>query len=267
MVYKIRKHTPFITLTAAIIAAVSMIASCADSRGKMTSDDSIYLAEVAAAEREGRPVPDFSKSHKNNHKLNSKTNNGEIWPAFPYTSIYDASYAEIFNDSNAYQFAFAQKIGITPISEIGQAYFTSKPIVHITTNENFVIDTLTHSVPFLVPEAAKLLNDIGAGFINKLKKNGYSGWRIIVTSLLRTPESVKKLRRVNSNATEASTHQYATTFDITYNKYYASSNATPCNEIELKRTLGEVLLELRRDKRCMVKYERKSPCFHITTTR
>ena len=38
---------------------------------------------------------------------------------------------KVFNDSNYRHYAFAEKIGITPINSLGEAYFTSKPLIHI----------------------------------------------------------------------------------------------------------------------------------------
>lgn len=171
---------------------------------------------------------------------------------------------EIFNDSNKFQLAHAQKIGIVPLSDLKSAYFTSRPIVHVESNEYYVIDSLSHSVPFLVPEAANLLADIGKNFIDSLANRGADGYKIKVTSLLRTPATVKKLRRVNRNATDSSTHQYATTFDISYSRFYCENPDRTINDGDLKNLLAEVLYDLKKQGRCYVKFERRSPCFHIT---
>lgn len=175
--------------------------------------------------------------------------------------------AELFNDSNKYQYAFAEKLGITPIESLQDAFYTSRPLVEIGTNKFFVVDSLTHSVPYLVPEAAILLRDIGRNFIDSLARRGGDGYRIIVTSVLRTPQSVKSLRKVNRNATDSSTHKFGTTFDITYSRFACSDASRPIHDGDLKNLLAEVLNDLRNQKRCMVKFEKKSPCFHITVTR
>lgn len=171
---------------------------------------------------------------------------------------------ELFNDSNKYQLAHAQKIGITPISSLKSAYFTTRPIVHIETNDYYYVDSLSHSVPFLVPEAANLLADIGKNFIDSLASRGADGYKIRVTSILRTPDTVRKLRRVNRNATDSSTHQYATTFDISYAKFYCMDSTRTIHDGDLKNLLAEVLYDLKKQGRCYVKFEKKSPCFHIT---
>ena len=75
-------------------------------------------------------------------------------------------------------------------------------------------------------------------------------------------EDIAKLRSFNRNASENSCHQYGTTFDIAYNKYYALTR--PVRDDTLKWVLAEVLNTLRSQKRCYVKHERHQGCFHIT---
>lgn len=177
------------------------------------------------------------------------------------------NYAEFFNDSNHYQLQHAQRLGIEPITDLRSYYHNKRPLVKIATNEDYVLDHLTHSYPYLVPEADRLLHDIGRNFRDSLKSKGAKDYRIIVTSVLRTPATVKKLRRVNRNATELSTHQYATTFDLSYNKFAAAGGIDDVSYADLKSVLAEVLADLHQEGRCMVKYEKKSPCFHITVVR
>lgn len=171
---------------------------------------------------------------------------------------------EIFNDSNHYQLAHAQRLGINPMTDIASYYSSSRPLVKIETNSDFVVDELRHSYPYLVPEAARLLHDIGRNFQDSLQSRKGGKYRIIVTSVLRTPVTVKRLRRVNGNATQESTHQYGTTFDITYTRFNPAEGKDINSQEDLKNLLGEVLFDLRRKGRCLVKYERKSPCYHVT---
>ncbi len=173
---------------------------------------------------------------------------------------------EVFNDSNKYHSAVAERIGIAPIASLSEAYYTSKPVVRVKSCQWYEIDTLKHSMPYLVPEAAQLLETIGRNFIDSLRSRGAGGYRVLVTSLLRTPYTVKRLRRVNRNATDSSTHQFATTFDISYRRFHCLDSTKTLREEDLKNLLGEVLYDLRRQERCLVKFERHSPCFHITAT-
>lgn len=177
------------------------------------------------------------------------------------------NYAEVFNDSNHFQLKHAQRLGIQPITDMRSYYHTGRPLVKIATNDDYMLERLEHSYPYLVPEADRLLHDIGRNFREALRKRGAKEYKIVVTSVLRTPETVKKLRRVNVNATEQSTHQYATTFDISYNKFQPVSGNDDVSYVDLKSVLAEVLDDLHKQGRCMIKYEIKSPCFHITVAR
>lgn len=175
--------------------------------------------------------------------------------------------AKVFNDSNYHQLVIAKELGIEPIEDLRTSYFTKRPIVKVSSGEYYQIDSLRHSIPYLVPEAAGLLEDIGKNFIDSLGKRGGDGYKIKVTSLLRTPETVGRLRRVNVNATDSSTHQYATTFDISYVNFFCEDTTRLINQGDLKNLLGEVLLDLKNQGRCLVKYEVKTGCFHITVAR
>lgn len=172
----------------------------------------------------------------------------------------------VFNDSNKYQYAAAERLGLKPLTNLGLAYYTSRPIVEVSSNKFYTVDSLKHSFPYLVPEAERLLHDIGSNFIDSLAHRGADSYRIIVTSLLRTPHTVKRLRRVNRNAVDSSTHQFGTTFDISWARFHCLDSTRTINEEDLKNLLAEVLLDLRNQNRCLVKYERTG-CFHITATR
>lgn len=175
--------------------------------------------------------------------------------------------AKVFNDSNFLQLEAARKMGIDPVSDLKSAYFMKRPIVKVESNQYYKIDSLRHSLPYLVPEAAVLLEDIGKNFIDSLHNRGGDSYTIKVTSLLRTPETVGNLRRINVNATDSSTHQYATTFDISYTNFNCLNDNRQINQGDLKNLLAEVLQDLRQQGRCLVKFERKTGCFHVTVTK
>lgn len=175
--------------------------------------------------------------------------------------------ADVFNDSNKYHYAYAEKLGIKPIGRLQDTYFTSRPVVKISSCEWYGVDNLTHSIPYLVPEAAVLLKDIGKAFIDSMASRGADGYTILVTSILRTPSTVRKLRRVNVNASDSSTHQFGTTFDLSYTRFVCADSSRTIHQEDLKNLLGEVLNDFRGQKRCLVKYERKTGCYHVTATR
>lgn len=171
---------------------------------------------------------------------------------------------KVFNDINPLHLEAARAIGIKPITNLSSAWHLRRPIVEVKSCREYYIHDLSHSYPYLVPEAATLLSDIGRAFNDSLQARGGGSYRIKVTSLLRTPRTVAKLRRVNRNATEESAHQYATTFDISYGKFICDSLTVNRTQEDLKNLLAEVLNDMRQQGRCYIKHERKQGCFHIT---
>ena len=174
-----------------------------------------------------------------------------------------ASYAESFPDTNAVQLSAAQKWGVSPVKNREDAESRKRELVYIGANPYYHVDPLYSSIPYLVPRAAVLLQDIGKNFFDSLYVKGLPLHQIIVTSVLRSQEDVVKLLRRNGNATENSCHLYGTTVDICYNRYHAVGPREVRNDT-LKYVLSEVLRDLRQQERCYIKYEVKQGCFHMT---
>lgn len=180
------------------------------------------------------------------------------------TRIFGSYFGKMFADSNYVHVDEASRIGVRPVGSTSDAWNLKRPLVKMTSCAEYYVDTLTHSLPYLVPEAADLVHDIGRRFVDSLAARGGGDYRIRLTSVLRTSASIKRLRRVNVNATENSAHCFGTTFDIAYNKYICDGTNHPRTAVDLKSLLGEIIEDLRNEGRCYVKYERKQGCFHIT---
>ena len=179
---------------------------------------------------------------------------------------YNGSYNRDFNDLNKVHLEAARKIGIEPVASRKEAEHASKKMVEVRTNEYYEVEELTHSIPFLVPEAAELLEDIGRNFQDSLRNLNASLYKIKVTSVTRTVADVKKLRKRNTNSSLNSAHQYGTTFDVSWARYTKVDEEDTLNidRDRLKMVLAMVLRDLRRADRCYVKHERRQGCFHIT---
>ena len=171
----------------------------------------------------------------------------------------------VFNDSNYKHLQAARELGIEPIKDMSDLWNLKRPLVRIRSNRYYFVDELTHSLPFLVPEAADLLMEISRNWVDTMQARGGGDYRLKVTSVLRTPATVKQLRRRNRNAVDTSAHCFGTTFDISYAKFICDSVTLPRTQEDMKNLLGEILYDLRDKGRCYVKYERKQGCFHITT--
>ncbi len=174
-------------------------------------------------------------------------------------------YRRTFNDVNDIHLRAAYNYGIEPLESLASAdscHFTQ--LLRIDSCEYYTVKKLTHSAPYLTPRAKWVLMTIGKNFQDSLAVQGVDGCQIVVTSLLRTDDSIKRLRRRNRNASNNSAHRYGTTFDISYINFNYSDSTNIIPAYQLKRTLAEVLYDLRAANRCVVKYEVKQSCFHIT---
>ena len=127
------------------------------------------------------------------------------------------------------------------------------------------MDRLTHSMPYLVPKAAKLIEDIGQAFQDSLHNRGYNrNHKITITSVLRTEDNVKSLRRTNVNSSENSCHCFGTTLDISYFSFETPEFGSTASIDKMRQVLMQVVYDLRNEGRCYVKYEKQQTCLHIT---
>ena len=179
------------------------------------------------------------------------------------------SFKACFPDTQSVQLAAAMKWGVKRVKNRDDAEKRKSELVYVGANPYVHIDKLYSSIPYLVPRAAVLLQDIGQAFFDSLYVKGINLHRPIVTSVLRTEADVTKLRRHNGNATENSCHLYGTTFDICYNRYETvqapdGPERRAVRNDSLKYVLCEVLRDMREQGRCYIKYEVKQGCFHMT---
>lgn len=182
------------------------------------------------------------------------------------------SYKRSFGDLNEKHLNITQAIGITPIASREEAEHMKDKLHHIETNDLYKVDSLTHSIPYLIPGAAQLLDTIGSNFLDSLTAKGLNPNKVIVTSVLRTQDDVKRLRRRNVNASANSAHAYGTTFDVSWKRFQKveDEDGRPLQDVSadtLKLVLSEVLRDLKKADKCYIKYELKQGCFHITTRR
>lgn len=178
-------------------------------------------------------------------------------------------FSKTFPDNNDVQLLAAKKHGVSPVEDRTDAEKRKKELVFVGASPYFYVDRLRNSIPYLVPRAANLLNDIGRAYYDSLQIKGIPLHQVIVTSVLRSRDDIRRLRGHNGNATENSCHLYGTTFDVCYNRYKTVSNPDGAQRRAvrndtLKWVLSEVLRDMRESGRCYVKYEVKQGCFHIT---
>lgn len=231
--------------------------SCKDSISNDSlnpSIDSSSLSILTDTIGSGRKTSRFfdSKGNLVKHRIYSVQNFGKAFP-----------------DMNDVQLLSANKFGVQPVQNRIDAEHRKQALVYVGSNPFFYIDKLNNSIPYLVPRASVLLQDIGRNFFDSLTIKQVPLHKIIVTSVLRTKDDVERLRGRNRNATENSCHLYGTTFDVCYNRYKTiqDPNGPQRRQVRndtLKWILSEVLNDMRKEGRCYIKYEVHQGCFHIT---
>lgn len=221
--------------------------------------DSVRLAQEKAAEEAKQP----EKPQENRPTVVDEG------PFVPHRILSVPSFKNAFPDQNDVQLVAAQKYGVKPVASQADAESRKGELVYIGSNPYFYVDRLKNSIPYLVPKASVLVQDIGKTFYDSLQIKGIPLHKIIITSALRSKEDVAKLQQRNQNATTQSCHQYGTTVDIAYNRYKTvqDPDGPACRAVTndtLKWVLSEVLDDFRKNGRCYIKYEVKQGCFHLT---
>ena len=273
--YAKAKENKFLASFTVVVLVLALVRLIFPSVAEDKRQDAVAQADVKAVETPTTEPVDTVAENTVKTKITAS-------PGFPLTDFFDdkgqavkhrinsvPGFSRTFPDNNDVQLIAASTHGVKPVVDRQDAEKRKKELVFVGVSPYFHVDPLRSSIPYLVPRAAILLNDIGRAYYDSLQIKGIPLHQIIVTSVLRSREDVKKLRTHNTNATENSCHMYGTTFDICYNRYKTVSpvEGKPRRQVRndtLKWVLSEVLRDMRENNRCYVKYEVKQGCFHIT---
>lgn len=180
---------------------------------------------------------------------------------------FTGNYNREFNDLNNLHIVSAIKNGIKPLATRDDTLLQMKKLVRLPDElELYKSYNITHSIPYLVPSAAKLFLDIAQTFRDSLYSKELPIYKIYLTSVTRTDDDIMRLTKRNINASDNSAHRYGTTFDISWKRFdkvdeYSAEELMP---ERLKLVLAQVLYDMKEKERCYVKHERKQACFHIT---
>jgi len=178
-------------------------------------------------------------------------------------------------DDNTLHLESARQMGINPFSTNAEL---EKGVVsmlrwgklrELKDCDTYRLKNLTHSYPYMVPEAVDLLEEIGIRFQKKLAEMDIQPYILMVSSVLRTGESQNGLGKRNYNATHSvSSHIYGTSFDISYKEFLQPHGKQApegfCRHDMMRHPLAEVLTEMSAEGKCRVIREVRQACFHIT---
>ena len=179
---------------------------------------------------------------------------------------FNGSYKS-FRDLNDIHMSVASVKGISPMETNADTVKYKGQLVRLPQElDMYKIDKLTHSIPYLVPDAAQLLITIGTNFRDSLQNKNLPPYKLVVTSVTRSLEDNARLSKRNTNASENSVHCYGTTIDISWKRFVkkGSDNIEDISPERLKLVLAQVLHDLRQRELCYITYETKQACFHIT---
>lgn len=169
-----------------------------------------------------------------------------------------------FNDLNPLHLEAGRSLGLAEPPESREDINTWR-LREIKDCRYYVVDRLDYSVPYLTRGGARLLDEIGENFRDSLEAKGMIPVRFKLSSVLRTKDDVRRLRRSgNVNASENSSHCYGCTFDIAWASYNLPKRYNATWD-QYRGVMAEVLRDLRAEGKCYVKFEAKESCFHITS--
>ncbi|HSU16089.1 DUF5715 family protein [Longimicrobium sp.] len=193
--------------------------------------------------------------------------------------------AMLRQDVNAGQIATARSLGIQPSTTAGieQLERAGRLVALGDSTVGWVLRDMDHSVPFVVPDARAMLDELGRRFQARLARLGLPAYRMKVTSALRTDESQAELRKINSYASRiVSAHEFGTTIDVSHERFAvpaAIGGRAPELEAEmleevgkahakvLQAELGRAILEMRGEHALHVMMENMQPVYHMTVAR
>lgn len=196
-------------------------------------------------------------------------------------------------DVNAEQIAVARRLGVRASgeAELERLVRQGRLVPLGDSTEYWVLRKLTHSAPYVTPDAKALLTEVGRRFAAKLDSAGLPRYRMKVTSALRTDETQAELRKINPNASRiVSAHEFGTTIDVSYERFAvpaeprekSADSTTPvpwelrsemlealekANGKAIQALLGRSIAELRAEGALMVMMENGQTVFHFTVAR
>ena len=135
-------------------------------------------------------------------------------------------------------------------------------LVEVSDGRGYRIDRLKYSNAVLLPEVRDLLEDMGNDYADALKGTDSEGTVFRVTSMTRTNNQQRSLRKRNRNATKSlSTHSYGASFDIAFMD--RANDDDNCNRPT--REIQKLLLRYQNEGRILLIPE--GGCMHITLLR
>jgi len=183
---------------------------------------------------------------------------------FTMTKSVNCKNCEInFNERNSIHILATKKSSLhSPIKkEIGiRKFLKNKSLIQLKEGQGYIIDKMPYSYPYLTAKTISFIDELGMEFKTACELSHLPCRPFIITSALRTKETVNKLQKINPNAITASTHLYGCTFDIAWSRFGYGNDP----DQEMLDLLISCLKNMQKKRKCRIKFERNQACFHIT---
>ncbi|MEM6326093.1 MAG: DUF5715 family protein [Bacteroidota bacterium] len=137
-------------------------------------------------------------------------------------ALSEAEIARLRRSLGAAHVREAQARGIEPVIRRSRLVQTARDqdLVRIESTPRYRVLDATHSVPLATHGVRRALDSLSVRFWDDLASRGLPGFRFTISSMLRSAEDQAALARVNVNAArERSSHEFGTTFDLTYRRF------------------------------------------------
>ena len=172
---------------AAAGAADSTLVAAKDS----TASDASSEISDASADAEGNVAEDLKKDELSVMPDTAQSGKPSIFfdkdgKEVKHRIFSVPHFGNTFPDQQDVQILAATKHGVKPVQNRLEAENSKGKLVYVGSNPFFYVDKLNNSIPYLVPRASVLLQDIGRAYFDSLQIKGIPLHKIIVTSILRT---------------------------------------------------------------------------------
>lgn len=159
----------------------------------------------------------------------------------------------------------SEKEGVKPSKDLRDLRKKIKTglLVGVEANRGYILDTFYFSYAVLTPESKALLDTIGIRFETAMQKTPFKGTKLIATSMTRTLYTVSKLVKKNKTAVNKSPHLNGNSFDFSFSRFSSPRILNKCELTYVQESISKILLELKKQQRCWVTFERWEECLHV----
>ncbi len=131
--------------------------------------------------------------------------------------------------------------------------------------ETFIVSKLTHSIPWVTSYTKSFLELLGERMEASFESVDVMPYRFVLTSVTRTENDQKRLRKSNLNATQnESSHFYGVSVDISQTRFALPQSRESVYSYRLRNLIARELIKLQEEGYCYVVLENREKCFHIT---